>query len=478
VVMTSLKNISNVELINRLKSLVKQEQHLTLNILPHLIEVERRKLYLDLGFRSLYDYCTRELKYSESGAIRRIYAARAIEKCPTAMEYLVKGLVNLSALSLTWKYVTPELLGRISSKSKREVEAIVAEFNVGLHVKDRTKPVVVERIVKQSTGTQPQKAAGECKEIYRRSGGKLFASADNSTPQMKEEVVRQNVTMHDVRCFIDDDVMQQLERCKKLLSGKFPQGLDYNKLMRELAAEWLNRHDPVKRVERRDAAKRRSGGVAKSMRNSEYTRHSPVAVRDAVFKRDGGKCTFVGSNGKRCNSDYNLQYDHFPIPYALGGPSTVKNLRLLCAKHNRYSAEKVYGATHVRKFYLKEPGNEFAVKAGKYPRDIRSMPPGRSKSACACPSERTDPAGPHPTACKHAALLRATPRFYNKGGLFRDLPRCAWVRELLLLRGFHSPRFRIVPISRVCPSIAAKEDHVKRITQSLCHQKSWIVRAP
>jgi len=361
VVMTSLKNISNVELINRLKSLVKQEQHLTLNILPHLIEVERRELHLGLGFRSLYDYCTRELKYSESGAMRRIYAARVIEKCPTAMDYLRNGRVNLSTLSLVWKYISPELLERICGRSKREVEAIVAEFNVGLYVKDRTKLVVVERIVKQSTGTQPQKVADECKEIYRRGGGKLFVSVDNSTPQRKEEVVRHKVTMHEVRCFIDDDVMRKLGRCKMLLSGKFPQGLDYNKLLRELATEWLNRHDPLKRVERRDTAKRRSGDMAKSMRSSEYTRHIPVAVRDAVFNRDGGKCTFVGSNGKRCNSDYSLQFDHYPIPFGRGGPSTTMNLRLLCAKHNRHTADQVYGKSHMQSFRIKEPAVAYIV---------------------------------------------------------------------------------------------------------------------
>jgi len=352
--MTSLKNISNVELVNRLKDLVKREQQLTLNILPHLAEMEFRKLYLGLGFRSLYDYCIRELKYSESATMRRIYAARAIERCPSAMDSLRDGRVNLSTLSLAWKYISPEILKRITHKSKREVEAIVAEFNVGLHVKDRTKPVVVERIVKQSTGTLSQKVDGECKEIYRRGGGKLFASVDNSTPRRKEAVVRQKVTMHEVRCFIDDDVMQQLERCKKHLSSKFPEGLDYNKLLCELTAEWLNRHDPLNRIERRDAARHRSGGAAKSIQNNEYTRHIPVAVRDAVFKRDGGKCKFVGSSGKRCNSDHNLQFDHFPIPYARGGPSTVGNLRLLCAKHNRYAAEKVFGERAIKKHYLKE----------------------------------------------------------------------------------------------------------------------------
>ena len=352
--MASLKNISNVELINRLKDLVKREHHLTLSILPHLMEIECRKLYLSLGFSSLYDYCTRELKYSETAAMRRIYAARAIEKCPPAMDSLRDGRVNLTTLSMVWRYATPELLDRIAHKAKREVEAIVAEFNVGPQVKDRNKPVVVERVVKPTTGTVPNNVNGECNEIYRRRGGKLFASVDSSTPQSKEVVVRQKVTMHEVRCFIDDDVMQQLERCKKHLSSKFPQGLDYNKLLRELTTEWLNRHDPLIRIERRDTVKRRSTSPAKSMQINEQTRHIPVAVRDAVFKRDGGKCTFVGSTGKRCNSDHNLQFDHYPIPFGRGGPSTVDNLRLLCAKHNRHTGEKVYGERAIRKHYIKE----------------------------------------------------------------------------------------------------------------------------
>jgi hypothetical protein len=141
--MKSLKNVSNLELINQLKKLVEQENNLTLKILPHLIEIERRGLFRDLGFRSLYDYCTRELKYSESGAMRRIHAARAIEKCPSAMDYLREDRVNLSTLSLAWKYLTPELLDRISDKSRKEVEAIVAEFNPELYKKDKIRPVVV-----------------------------------------------------------------------------------------------------------------------------------------------------------------------------------------------------------------------------------------------------------------------------------------------------------------------------------------------
>ena len=45
----------------------------------------------------------------------------------------------------------------------------------------------------------------------------------------------------------------------------------------------------------------------------------------------------------------------YQIPFARGGPSTVNNLRLLCAKHNKHTAEQTYGKAHVEKFFIKEP---------------------------------------------------------------------------------------------------------------------------
>ena len=189
---------------------------------------------------------------------------------------------------------------------------------------------------------------------------KLFASVEDSTPPTKEPVVRQKMKMHEVRCFIEDEVMQQLERCKELLSSKYPKGLDYNGLLQELAASWLERHDPVKRSERREARKQRSKRAQRAQRvpkprsNDELTRHIPVAVRDAVFERDGGRCTFVGEGGKRCNSTWDLEVHHDGTPFGRGGGHSIKNLRLLCATHNQFEAEKEFGNAHVEKHYLKE----------------------------------------------------------------------------------------------------------------------------
>jgi hypothetical protein len=42
----------------------------------------------------------------------------------------------------------------------------------------------------------------------------------------------------------------------------------------------------------------------------------------------------VGSDGKRCNSTWDLEIHHDGTPYAHGGGHDINNLKLLCAAHN------------------------------------------------------------------------------------------------------------------------------------------------
>ena len=75
----------------------------------------------------------------------------------------------------------------------------------------------------------------------------------------------------------------------------------------------------------------------------------PAAVRRAVWERDRGRCTYVSAEGQRCESRWQLQYDHLE-PAALGGPSTVDGLRLRCRGHNLLHAEESFGREHMARF--------------------------------------------------------------------------------------------------------------------------------
>ena len=50
----------------------------------------------------------------------------------------------------------------------------------------------------------------------------------------------------------------------------------------------------------------------------------------------------MAPDGTRCCETRNLEFDHIK-PFALGGESTVENLRLVCRGHNRMYAENVFG---------------------------------------------------------------------------------------------------------------------------------------
>jgi 5-methylcytosine-specific restriction endonuclease McrA len=349
--MHSLKSLSDRQLLNRLSQLVRKERELSLEILPHLIEVENRKLYRNLGYSSMFVYCTERLGYSESSANRRIYAARALRKCPGAHRYLREGRVNLGTLALAWQHITPELLEEIRDKSYRQVQAIVSRFNPMNKHRDITRPVTVrvpavEAGERQIAGALAsgsgalslvagqasdnasgslfppagQASAGELGEKTLRRGGKNLttgAPLDSGAPSGGGEIPAraeapgaetQIIKMHQVSCLLDDAVMQMLDRCKALLSGKYPCGMSINIIITELATAWLEKNDPVERNQRR--AKTKKSQESKHTDPEEPSRHIYLATRDAIYERDGGRCTYVGPDGRRCNSTWDLEMHH------------------------------------------------------------------------------------------------------------------------------------------------------------------------
>jgi HNH endonuclease len=67
--------------------------------------------------------------------------------------------------------------------------------------------------------------------------------------------------------------------------------------------------------------------------NAELSRHIPQDVKNAVWQRDGGKCT-------QCGSTSYLEFDHI-IPHTKGGATTVANIQLLCRSCNLKKSDRI-----------------------------------------------------------------------------------------------------------------------------------------
>jgi len=143
----TLGGISDKELLGRIRKLSDTERETVLLILVHLIEIDRRRLYLPRGYSSLFEFCVKHLGYSESMAGRRIAIARCIRDFPEVYRLLASGRINLTNVAKITGIITPgnaeRLLAGIEGRSSREVDLIVSRHRPKSSIRDRVRPVYV-----------------------------------------------------------------------------------------------------------------------------------------------------------------------------------------------------------------------------------------------------------------------------------------------------------------------------------------------
>ena len=91
-----LGGVGNEDLVAALSVLVRRENDALSDLLAHLAELDERRLYLDLGFTSLFAYCTEALGFCKSSAGRRIAVARVCKRYPEAFARVASGELQLS----------------------------------------------------------------------------------------------------------------------------------------------------------------------------------------------------------------------------------------------------------------------------------------------------------------------------------------------------------------------------------------------
>ncbi len=140
----SASQLSDSQLLERMPDLVRGEREATAGVILHLMEIDRRRLYLDQACSSLYSYCLERLGYSEDAALKRVRVARLAERVPRALEELESGSVHLTGLFLLSQHVTQEnadaLLDQAKGKSRREIEVLIAIWFPKPDVPDSIEP--------------------------------------------------------------------------------------------------------------------------------------------------------------------------------------------------------------------------------------------------------------------------------------------------------------------------------------------------
>jgi 5-methylcytosine-specific restriction endonuclease McrA len=173
-----------------------------------------------------------------------------------------------------------------------------------------------------------------------------------ASPEMhlQEKIKPVTSQLSEVKFYADDELLKDLEKLKGFLAHSHP-GMTTAQLVSYLTKLGLKKHDPAQHEPKQAST---SSETSRNLEDtqpqaeltsapSESARYIPRRLVRAVWKRDQSQCTWVDSKtGRRCGSTYRLQVDH-QHPFALGGKTTLSNLRLLCSQHNLYEAERIFG---------------------------------------------------------------------------------------------------------------------------------------
>ncbi|MBI2247441.1 MAG: HNH endonuclease [Armatimonadetes bacterium] len=332
--------LSNDELLARVKHLAGREREATTSLIAHLAELDQRRLYLAEGYSSLFSYCTQVLHLSEAAAYRRIEAARMVRRFPVILAMLKQGSVNLTTVDLLAAHLTQEnhheVLDMAQHKSKRQVEELLARLRPQLLVPSsirrlptRTHTAVSPQAQHEAQASQPTHdgqgvaVAGPPSSAFTPPSGRPAAIVPLAPERYRLQFTVSGETYEKLR------LAQNLLR-HQILDGDpaaiFDRAL--TTLLQDLAKKKLAATD-------RPRESRGRGPVPGS-------RHIPAEVKRVVWLRDCGRCAFVSRNGRRCTERGFLEFHHV-TPYAVGGPPTAENIQLRCRAHNAYEAELDFG---------------------------------------------------------------------------------------------------------------------------------------
>ncbi len=294
----NLKNITDNELIKKTENLVRTERETLTTLLHHLREVQRRRLFSTLKYKSLFDFTVRHLKYPKDQAYRRISAMKLLNELPEVEEKINSGAISLTHIGLAQSLFRQEKKfteKELTTDQKNEVFEMIA----GKSVRE------AERIT--------------------------LALASNPVEIKPDRVKAISANHIEVKFTTSCEVENKIETLKGLLAHKFP-SLSIGELFDKLCDLGIEAWDPA--AKGKFAAPRKASAEPKKISQAE--------VRRNVFRKAQNKC-------ENCGSTYALEIDHCE-PKALGGDSAKENLRLLCRSCNQRAAIKAYGIIKMERY--------------------------------------------------------------------------------------------------------------------------------
>jgi hypothetical protein len=221
-------------------TLAKDYLRLESELISLLQRIEGEKVHLQLGYRSLFQYCVEGLGLGENQAYTFIGVSRKCLEVPTLQTAIDSGQINTSA-------------------AKRILPVID---------KTNSKDWIAKAIVLRQ------------KELERE------VAKENPEKVIKEHLKQVTVTQSEFRAVVSPELEKKLSRCREVVSQKNKNMASWAEVLGVMTDEFLRKHDPVEKA-------KRNLQVARQVRSHAPT--IPSQAKPQVMRRDGGSRRFTVS---------------------------------------------------------------------------------------------------------------------------------------------------------------------------------------
>lgn len=267
-------------------------------MLFHLKEIDRRRLFSKRKFPSIYDYAMDRFKYSYDEVHRRICAMKLLKDMPEIESKIADGSLQLTHLTQARSFFQ-----KVEHSREQKLEILSQLENT---TKAETKKILYNE---------------ELKARYTFEADQPFKNI--------------------------------VERLK----GLHPH-LSFDDLMRRVCETALERIDPLVRAERKSRASAKTAEPNCVAAKAVDQRRSRANIPNRYIPaKTATSLAHFRRKVSELQSTFALELDHV-VPFARGGSNRPENLRLLCRKCNQRKAIEAYGETKMEQFLLRDRDND------------------------------------------------------------------------------------------------------------------------
>ena len=346
-----LERLSDGELDRSAEKLVCAEKQNVAKLIAHIAEMSRRKVALELGYKSTFHYCVERLHLSEGSVASRIHVANVSIRFPQLLVALAENRISLTVAGLLAPHLNEDNVDTLLADCAGMTKKAVLEYLVRIEPKPVFQPSIRRRPARP-VPVEPARAARPAAPPRE-----LTTSKHQLSPSSPNILQPARPTVFNFRFSADRSFKEKFERLAEVMGVENAQR-HMAEILEQALDVALDKKDPKRKLERRKARQKvakatpRPDEVAKDVApgaedEPARSRYIPSEVIERVHARATNQCEYKSGDGRRCRSRTGLQVEH-ERPFAIFRSHDEQFLRILCPPHNRLAAEHFYGPEFIQ----------------------------------------------------------------------------------------------------------------------------------